>query len=698
MNDGGVEPLLSRAKHLHRNQRFDDAESLYRTILREQPTHFETLFLLGILKSQLRHHQASLDFLTSALESDPRSSEAWCEHGLVLQALNRAEQAVASYDQAIALDARSANAHSNRGNALFELKRVEEAVRSYDVAIALKPDFANAHSNRGNALVKLRRLDEALASCSRAIALNPRHAVAHNNRGKCLLELDRLEEALACFDRAIALKPDFANAHCNRGHALDRLKQQNEALASYRRALTLAPGHEVAFVGMASAAMQACDWTMRQKIASGLEQRVLAGSAAVHPFLLLGYSSSAQVQFRAARRWFENLAPTGNPALWRGEAYRHERIRLAYVSADFRHHATASLIAELIELHDRDKFEVVAVSFGPDDRSAMRRRLTDAFDRFYDAAGRPSGEIARIIREAEIDIAVDLKGFTSDSRPEIFAFRPAPIQVSYLGYPGTTGTPFLDYVLADPIVLPFDQQPFYAEKIVHLPGCYQVNDRKRPSMREAPSRAAAGLPETGFVFCSFNNNYKITPEIFDIWMRLLAEVEGSVLWLLRDNEAAARNLYAAARARNIEPSRLIFADRLPAERHLARHRLADLFLDTSPVNAHTTASDALWAGVPVITLLGESFVARVCSSLVTAAGLPELVTRSAEAYRALASRLARNPEELGALRLELEQNRGVCELFDTDRFRRGIEAAYMRMWDIQQRGEKPRSFAVNSLA
>src|SRR5262249_19594976 len=359
----------------------------------------------------------------------------------------------------------------------------------------------------------------------------------------------------------------------------------------------------------------------------------------------------------------------------------------------FYQHATAYLMAELFEKHDPGRFEIIGVSFGRDDRSEMRARLIAAFDQFLDVRAKSDAEVARLLSELKVDIAVDLKGYTRDGRPRILAHRPAPIQVNYLGLPGTMGADFIDYIITDEVVLPFDQHSFYSERIVHLPDCYQPNDRRRQIAERTPARAEVGLPERGFVFCSFNNNWKITPEVFDVWMRLLKAINGSVLWLLRDNATAEQNLRKEALARGVDPRRLVFAPRMKLEDHLARHRLADLSLDTPPCNAHTTASDALWAGLPVLTCMGKAFAGRVTASLLNAIGLPELVTSNMADYEALALTLAGDPARLRNIKAKLARNRETDPLFDTDRFRRGIEAAYTKMWEIWQTGATPESFA-----
>jgi predicted O-linked N-acetylglucosamine transferase (SPINDLY family) len=547
----------------------------------------------------------------------------------VLRRIARYEEALASFDRALAIRADYPEALNSRGNALFELKRFEEALASYERALALRPHYAEALNNRFTALRVLKHLDKALTSYDRSLAIRPDYPEALCNRGNTLFELKRFEEAVASYDRALAVRPDFIEALSSRGNALLDLKRLDEALANYDRALAINPDYAPALSGLAGSALKICDWTRTARLADKLAVRIAAQQSAVAPFTLLGYCDDPALQLQCATNFIRDEVGIEPSSLWDGTVWRHDRIRVAYLSADFRIHPVAYLIAGLIERHDRGRFEVVGVSFGPDDASAMRARLVAAFDQFHDVRSMSDFAAAKLLREIEIDIAVDLNGYTRGARPQILAHRPAPIQVSYLGYPGTMGAGFIDYVIADPIVLPFDRQPFYTEKIVHLPECYQVNDSKRKIGERTPTRGEAGLPDEGFVFCGFNNNYKITAPVFDVWMRLLRRVESSVLWLKRDNQAAERNLGNEAAARGIDPARLVFAGRLPLlEDHLARHRLADLFLDTLPYNAHTTASDALWAGLPVLTCQGRAFAGRVPASLLAAVGLPELVTDS----------------------------------------------------------------------
>jgi protein O-GlcNAc transferase len=676
--------------------RLDDALAAFDTALTLKPDFVEALSNRGNALQGLERFDEALESYDKALFLKPSFAAASHNRGNALQKLSRFDEAVESYDNAVKLHPNYAEALYSRGNALQALKRYGDAVESYNRALALKPDFADAFYNSGNALQELKRFGEALASFDKALALKPDFAEALNNRGNALNELKRFDEALASYDKALALKPDYAEALNNRGNALNELKRFDEALASYDKALALKPDYAEAFGGVIWCVCTLCEWGRKAALAGEMIKRIVERRAIVPPFALLGCSGDPVLQLQCAKNHAAGrLLPLPQP-LWTGAKWRHNKVRIAYLSADFREHPVAHLMAELFERHDRSRFEVIALSFGADDGSDMRKRLLSAFDRFVDVRGKSDKEAALVLHNLQADIAIDLMGHTNDSQPGILAHRPAPVQVNYLGYPGTTGTAFIDYIVADNIVAPFEHQAFYTEKIVHLPDCYQVNDSKRIIAKRTPTRQEAGLPEEGFVFCCFNQNWKITPEVFDVWMRLLNAIESSVLWLLRDNKSAERKLRHEAQARGVDPTRLVFADRSPSEDHLARHRLADLFLDTTPYNAHTTASDALRVGVPVVTQLGEAFAGRVAASLLNAIGLPELVTRGMTEYEALALRLAREPVLLEGYRNRLNTNRLTHPLFDTDRFRRNIETAYTQMWEIWQRGEQPRSFRVEA--
>ncbi len=692
-----AEALFNRGNALTELKRCEEALASYDRALSSRPNDAKALYNRGNILQELRRYEEALASYDRALSLRPGYAEALNNRGLALQKLTRCDEALASYDRALSVRPDYAEALYNRGIALHEMKRLDEALASYDRALSVRPNYPEALYNRGNALMELNRPDEALASYDRAVSLRPDHAEALNNRGNALNELKRYEEALASYDRALSVRPDYAEALNNRGNVLKKLRRLDEALASYDRALAAKPDQAHALSGAADCAMNLCDWDRRTKFAGELAAHVLGKKSSVSPFVFLGYSGDPALQLQCARNYVENEVASPPRLLWTGETWRHDKLRVAYLSADFRAHPMGYLTAGLFERHDRSRFEIMGVSFGIDDGSEIRKRVLAAFDECHDVRRRSDQEVAKLLHDRQVDIAVNLTGHIADARPGIFAHRPAPIQVSYLAYPGTMGADFIDYVVADEVVAPFEDQRFYTERIVHLPDCYFVTDDQLKIADGTPTRAAMGLPERGFVFCCFNNNWKIAPEVFDVWMRLLHLVEGSVLWLLRASEGAERNLRKEARRRGIEPSRLVFSVRLPLDEHLARHRLADLFLDTLPYNAHTTAADALWAGLPVLTCKGEAFAGRVAASLLRAVGLPELITANNEEYEALALKLARERALLAGIKAKLARQRDTYPLFDTPRFARHIEAAYTTMWEIWQRGERPSSFSVEPI-
>ena len=638
----------------------------------------------------------ALDSYTNAIHHNPGYLEAYSNRAIALLLLNDAAAAVASCDGAIARKPDYAEAHNYRGNALLKLKCFEEALASYDRAISIKPDYAEAFNNRGCALFELKRLEEALANCDRAIAIKPDYPEAFSNRGNALFKLNRHKEALASYDRAVSIKPDCAEAFNNRGNVFLDLKRLEEALASYERAVSIKPDYFDAAVASMHVADQICKWsadTARADLFDRCKVPAFDGT----PFAFLAMSDDPQLHHDLAKAYVRNRAPLPGSPLWRQRGAR-EKIRIGYLSADFQEHPVSFLIAEMIALHDRSRFEIFGISAGANDGGEQRRLLEATFDTFVDVSAITDTALAQRIAEAEIDILVDLGGHTKDGRILALAHRPAPVQVTYLGYPGPTGAPFIDYAIVDANVVPASDEHAYSEKLVYLPECFLCNDRRRKIADRTPSRAECGLPTDGFVFCCFNNSYKINAPVFDIWMRLLTAVPGSVLWLRADNNSARANLQREATARGVAPQRLVFAERVDSNSdHLARHRVADLFIDTLPYNAHITASNALWVGLPVLTCTGRSFAARVAGSLLHAIGLPELVTGSLPEYEALALRLATCPAELRALRDRLAYNRSTHPLFDTPRWTRHLEAAFQEMWRLHCDGEQPRSFAANAV-
>jgi predicted O-linked N-acetylglucosamine transferase (SPINDLY family) len=658
-NSEKVERLHKTARDLHLAGRLDEADQAYQHILALHRSDVEARHMLAVLTLQRGRPEEALRIIDTLAIEKPAHAEIRTHRGLILADLGRHEEAMADFDLAQALKPGNALTLLYRGNLLLEMDRLLEALQSYDQLLLLTPNDAEVWFRRANTHWLLDRFEDALAGYGKAVEHNPGHVGALFNSGTTLLKLDRYAEALATFQAVEALAPD----------------------------------NPYVLGGFVSAVSGGCDLALWEDCRQRLIPAVRGRKVAIPPLLLMPFSDDEGLGRICSETFVVDRVPSLPPKLWNGEQYKHEKIRLAYLSSDFHQHATAQLIAGLIECHDRDRFEVVAISFSRDDSSAMRARLVRAFDNFLEARASSDAEIAQLLRASEFDIAVDLKGHTEGARPGILAHRPCPVQVSYLGYAGTIGAPWLDYILADATVLPFDRQPHYSEKIVHLPGCYQVNDGSR-TILQPPARTQAGLPQGAFVFCCFNAAWKITPAMFDVWARLLIAVPGSVLWLLDDNDSAKANLVAAALIRGLDPVRLVFARRTDAATHLARHALADLFLDTLPYNAHTSASDALWAGLPLVTCRGKSFDGRVAASLLKALGLEELTTETLADYEALALALAQDRSRLSGLRTRLAETRISSGLFDAEKFRTGIEAAYLQMVNVARKGAAPQSFSV----
>jgi FkbM family methyltransferase len=719
---GDVDALHLLGLVQHRRGRHAVAADLVSRALavRDDATFRSSLGL--ILKAMGRWEEALAAFLR-AVELRPDLAAAYNNGGMVLKDLGRAEEAADAYRRAIVLAPGMGEAHANLGNLHREARRFREAADAYRAAIAVRagdanahaglglalqalgqeaaaaaafrdavrhhPAFAEAYNYLGAALKALGRPAEAVAAYREAIRLRPAYPVAHNNLAAALMDLGAYAAAIDSYHEALRLQPDLVEARYNLGAALQNLGRIEEAIAAYRETLARQPNFPNALAQFVHQMHHACSWGSELTAAEDqLLHMVRANGAAIPPFVLLADPGVSPADHLAcagahARRFAptERLRPACVPT--------DGRIRIGYLSADYHNHATAFLIAELIERHDRAAFSITGYSLGHNEGGLMRERLKAGFDRFVDLSGLGDLEAAQTIRDDGIDILVDLKGYTRNCRPAIPAFRPAPVQVNFLGYPGTMGADFIDYIIGDPVVTPPGVEEQYAECIVRMPDCYQPNDTRRTIAAEMPSRRDCGLPEKGFVFCSFNAAYKITSVFFGIWMRLLAAVPGSVLWLLESNPIARGNLEREATALGIDPARLVFAPKINLEHHLARHQLADLFLDTLPINAHTTASDALWVGLPVLTLKGKSFASRVAASLLNAIGLSDLITDSVQEYEELAVELAMNPQRLAAIRKRLHANRATYPLFDTHRFARNLETAFKIMMERHWAGLEP---------
>lgn len=671
----------------------DLAASAYGEAAALKPAYAEAHFNLGAVLHQKHELDGAEAAYRRALSLHPGIAVVHNNLGTVLKDRGRLEEALAAFEKAIELKADYAEAFYNRGTVLQQQAKLEESLAAYGQAVRLRRDYADAISNAGIILQELGRAGEAIELYRQLLDRVPAHADACNNMGTALLAEGRPRGALAAFEQALAQKPDFPEAFCNLGNAWRELGNLTEAIAAYRNALRLRPDNAEAFSQLVYHRAQACDWAGYSADQEKLVGMVRRGIR-VPPFYLLSTPASASDQLIGAQQWIGPIRPPRQAVFVHAPVVERERIRLGYLSGDFHQHATAQLMAELFERHDRSRFDVFAYSYGPDDNSPMRARLASAFDRFVDIRTLSHREAAGRIHADNVDILIDLKGYTHHARPAISAFRPAPVQVSYLGYPATMGAEFIDYIIVDPFVVPDSQQPFFSERLVHLPGNYQVNDRRRDLTGVDTLRQDWGLPAAELVFCSFNNSYKISPGMFDIWMRLLRSVPGSVLWLLETNGLVKANLRAEAGRRGVDPDRLVFAPVVPSAEHLERHRHADLFLDTLPCNAHTTASDALWAGLPVLTCSGSTFAGRVAGSLLMAVGLPELVTASLEDYERAALALAGTPQRLIALRHKLATSRDASALFDLPKSAQHIEAAYTRMWQNWFSGRMPAAFSI----
>lgn len=650
--DSRLTKLLEEGLAEFRRGRLDAAQALFREGVLLDPTSFDALNLLGVALNQA----------------------------------GKAAEALAQFERALALSDNNPGLFSNLGMALRSLGRREEAVSAYDRAIALRPDFAAAHTNRGGVLMDMKRTLEALAAFDTSLEIRPDHAETHYLRGHTLAALDRRADALVALRRAVVLRPDWPEAQAALGDVLKQLKHYAEARLAYDRALKLKPDFPFLSGTILRQKTKVCDWTDYDQELGALVDKVQRNEPAMYPFASLTILSSPILQLSIARQWAATLPRPASPVVRPDRS--ESRIHLGYFSADFKRHPMMHLLGEVFAMHDRDRFRVTAVAFNVGQEDEYTRLARDSVDEYINVDGLSDEDVVAVSRRIGIDIAIDRKGYTRHARTAIFSRRAAPVQVNYLAYPGTMGADFIDYIIADPVIIPAASVEHYAEKVVWMPDCYSPRDT-RVTVPSGLDRKAAGLPETGFVFCCFNQMMKITPGTFTEWMSILAQTEGSVLWLLDETPAASENLRREATGRGIDPARIIFAPKLPQGPHLERLRLADLGLDTLPYNAHTTANDALYVGVPFLTQPGKSFAARVCASLLAAVGLHELIANSSEEFVELAVELARNPNRLQKIRQELVAARTTSRLYDTRRYVDALESAYTTMHQRQVSGLPP---------
>lgn len=672
----------------------DGAAASYQRAISLKPDYPEAHNNLGNAALQLGQTQGAVESYRQAIAIKPDYLKAHNNLGLALRDLGKLDQAIESYHKAIAIKPDYHEALSNLGNALADQGKLEQAVACLNKAIAANPAHPAAHNNLGLVWLNMGKVDQAEASFHAALAINPNDAPAHNNLGLALQSRGHQQQAAGQFSKAIAINPNDAQAHNNLGNAYKELGQLEEAIAAYRQALNVQPQNQHAAVNLLHQLRHACAWPEIEAIHNSVNaftKRAIQakGPITLSPFDSVISSDDVAENLAVARSRSRQIAARMSGLKTNFEFSRQQKtpITIGYLSSDFQNHATAHLMLSLFKLHDRDHFRVISFSYGQDDGTPYRQTIINDSDQFVDLQNADHRQAAQAIHGAGVDILIDLKGHTQNSRLEICAARPAPLQVSYLGFPGTSGADFMDYIITDRVVTPADQAPCYSERFVYLPHCYQVNDQQQEISRAAISRADFGLPENAFVFCSFNSNFKIEPLIFQVWMALLKQVSGSVLWLYKSNELALANLKNQAQSQRVDPDRLIFASHLPKDQHLARHQLADLALDTRLCGGHTTTSDALWAGLPVVTMIGCHFASRVSASLLGAVGLPELIVEDLDAYEVLALKLSQHPEQLENLKTKLALNRLSQPLFDTRRFVKNLERAYRSMWDTYVSGQ-----------
>ncbi len=627
-----------------------------------------------------------------ALETEPDNPRALYMLGSLYCQTGRLGQAVAVLQRSVEDETYAAKAYILLGNALRKLGRVADAIEPLSRAAELNAHNEIAQCDFGIALAMTGRWADALPCFARAVSLAPSYAVGHYYNGETLKNMGRLSEALACYQRAVKLEPNFEEAWDSCGYAYYSLGQPKEALKAYQAVLRLNPDKPLLKGRVLYLKRICCDWAGTPSLIASIERGMASGLLAVSPFEWQAISDSLQNLQRCAVMFSSQTYPKSTAiSLLTGQ--KGNKIRLGYVSGEFRDQATSHLLTGVLEHHDTSKFDVTLFDNGEDDCSEYRSRITLAANNIVDIKALTDLRAAEAIADANIDILINLNGYFGKDRTGVFAKRPSPLQVNFLGFPGTLGTDYMDYIIADERVIPQEERKYYNEKVVYLPDCYQPNDNQKAIGSKTPTKAELGLQQNAFIFCCFNNTYKIGPEWFAAWMRILTEVDQSVLWLLEVPDAVV-NLCLESSKYGVDPARLVFAPRIPLAQHLARQKVADLFLDTLPYNAHTTASDALWAGVPVLTAVGTTFPGRVAASMLSAIGLEELITHTSQAYEARAIELAKRPDQLKKLRDKLASNRLTTPLFDTARYTLNLEKAYFLMHSRLSDGLKPEHFSA----
>ena len=673
--------------------KLEEAIDSFKIALALKSDYAEAYFNMGVTFREQDKLQEAIESYTKAVSLKPDHVDAFYNMGNVLQRLGKLQEAEEAYINALSLKPNYAEAYYSMGNTLIGQGRLEEAIEAFKKTLTLKPTFAEAYNNLGVIFINQGELEEAMKNCAKTLELKPNYAEAHNNMGGALQKLGRLDDAIKAFNKAILLKPNYVEPYFNIGIILKNQNKLQEAVEMHTKALLHNPDYANARSERLNLQAKICDWKAVEEDRSLLLDFGIAGDA-ISPFSVLALEDAPERHRLRSEKYAREHFPVKSTKQFERPSRMPKRLRIGYFSADFHNFPGMHLMVRMLERHDRSKFEIYAFSYGQEINDKMRSRLVSAVDYFIDIQSMSTDAVHKCVEEKKIDIAIHRNGYTKNSRTGLFSSRLAPVQINYLGYPGTLGADFIDYIVADPIVIPEDKRQHYSEQIMYLPHTYQPNDNTRTVSQKVQTREDMGLPSDGFVFCCFNNNYKISPKEFDIWMRLMGKVEGSVLWLLKSNKWTEHNLKREAEARGLSADRVIFAERVENSEHLARHRLADLFLDTFNYNAHTTASDALWAGLPVVTKLGKGFAARVAGSLLSAVGLPELITHDEEAYEALILKLATQPKKLDTIKKKLEVNRLSQPLFNTEQYTKHLENGYLQAYQRYFNGKEPDTIIV----
>ena len=696
IDTGFVEGYYNLGITLQELKQLDNASVNYKKAIEIKPNYPEAFNNLGTLYKELKDFDSSIQSYQKAIDIKPDYAEAFNNLGILYKELGQLEKSVQNHKIAININSKYDEAYNNLGILFMELGQLESAIESYKSAIKANKNFIEAINNLGLVLMNLGQIEEAIKYYQKALKINPSFALTYNNLGVAYKNLHSHDAASKCFQKSIALEPKYSDALCNYGHLLTEMDNLQDALANYEHAFAIKPDADYLLGTIIHTKMHLCIWNEYSNNLNELQAQINDGQKRIDAFSFMSLIDDPEIQGKVSKIYFKDQNPRSNLLPQIKNHPKHNKIKIGYFSADFREHPVSYLTAELYETHDRNQFEVHAFSYGPDTNDEMNLRIKAGVDHFHDVREMSHKEIATLSRSLEIDIAVDLSGATHSSKTEVFAMLAAPIQTSYIGWLGTMGADYYDYLIAAEGMIPKRNQKYFTEKIVYLPS-YQVNDSKEPLPEAIFSRKDLGLPKDSFVFCCFNNTFKITPEVFDSWARILNGVEQSVIMIYVSNKHAQKNLIKEIKLRNIDPKRLIFGERLSRAEYLDRYRSADLFLDTFPYNAGTTASDALRMGLPLLTINGNSFNSREASNIVNAVNLPEMITSSQEEYESLAIELANNPKKFRIIKEKLADNLPSAPLFDTPRFTKNLESAYKIMHERYHDGLKPDHIYVEEI-